>query len=488
MWRKTICPNQVSPPNRDRNVDLASSLILCVRLLISDLSPTGVFFRTVIANQSPMTGAIMNDYIPEVNGKSRAPGSVVATVAPGKKSRLRFINTSAYARFYIYIPNHKMNVIELDGVSMFTGPDTDGIEVASGQRVSVLVTGNQDSTKNYGIVAVMDHRLNSGSLNTNWNNNFPECVWDANATPGGDRAKVEYVVGALSYDVTPTGNPPLSFDSSSPWLTRIPSDDSRPLMRFRPNVVWQTATYDNRGGQRQTVPLFPWAFNETDLKPLAQTAKLTTDQDTNIHFLELIDTPKAPGNQWGSINSNRFVSPEAGNTRGKFPAVEGVPALLRILQRSNNAISTASTYVNAAQTIVMGKDEIHWFVIRGSLGDHPIHMHGHAFQILAHRLNDVTDAQWNDRTNLPSLIKGKVLPYINDYPSMRDTLMVEKYTISVIAIKAGNPGVWGKFSSPFHPLLFRAFPYLPTSYLPSISSLTYLQQCTVTMISMPLPV
>ena len=387
----------------------------------------------------------MNDHVPEINNRPKEPGSVSIAIDSGKTARLRFINISAYARFYIYIPDHKMRVIELDGVSMEIGPETEGIEVSSGQRVSVLVTGNQDPTKRYGIVAAIDPRLNPGRM-TDWNRNSPECTWSLPPPFDGDRANVEYVVGALTY-VDSLG---VVFDKTSEWLTRKPWED-KSLMSYRLNVPWVVVSQRTKDGITTQVPHYPWAFDETALTPISPTGKWDDVQDGNIHLLELIDTPATQfgghqiGGQWGSINRNLFTSPETGNTLGQLPADQGAPALLRVIQKNNDDCNNPDVYVSSKQTVVMQDNEVHWFVIRGNLGDHPIHMHGHSFQILGHRLEDVTDEVWADSSQNVKMIREKVSASAKAFPAMRDTLMVEKYTISVVAVKADNPGVWGEY-------------------------------------------
>jgi FtsP/CotA-like multicopper oxidase with cupredoxin domain len=70
-------------------------------------------------------------------------------ISPNTRYRLRFINMSAFSRYYIWIQggdDKDLEVIEIDGVMLKLGSPgetthvTRGIELAPGQRVSV-VTG-----------------------------------------------------------------------------------------------------------------------------------------------------------------------------------------------------------------------------------------------------------------------------------------------------------------------------------------------------------
>ena len=73
----------------------------------------------------------------------------------GKTYRLRFVNMAAFAMFQIWIEDHEMRVIELDGVATeeYTVP---AIDLTTAQRVSVLVTAKNTTNKNFAMVGSMD--------------------------------------------------------------------------------------------------------------------------------------------------------------------------------------------------------------------------------------------------------------------------------------------------------------------------------------------
>ncbi|KAF2669115.1 hypothetical protein BT63DRAFT_401225 [Microthyrium microscopicum] len=62
--------------------------------------------------------------------------------------RLRFINTGAFTTFQISIDNHTLNVIEADSTIVEPLP-VHRFEIATAQRVSVILNANQSSTTNY---------------------------------------------------------------------------------------------------------------------------------------------------------------------------------------------------------------------------------------------------------------------------------------------------------------------------------------------------
>lgn len=99
----------------------------------------------------------------------------------------------------------------------------------------------------------------------------------------------------------------------------------------------------------------------------------------------------------------------------------------------------------------------HWFVIRTTRGDHPLHLHGHEFQLLA-RIRSATAANGDSKNfkDDPIIDKGGASPEpykrLKDAvtkaqvgisaPVRRDTLMIERGWTYVIAVRADNPGVW----------------------------------------------
>jgi len=75
-------------------------------------------------------------------------------VASGEIVRFHFANIGAFAFIHLWIEEHEMTVIEVDGV--YVQPYvTWGVSLATGQRLSVLVTMNQNPNQNYPLVAAM---------------------------------------------------------------------------------------------------------------------------------------------------------------------------------------------------------------------------------------------------------------------------------------------------------------------------------------------
>ena len=82
-----------------------------------------------------------------INGKGRYAGGPASNLSviraqPGLRHRMRFINMACENAFHISIDNHKMTIIEVDGIE--TEPlEVDILPIANGQRFSVVVNMDQ---------------------------------------------------------------------------------------------------------------------------------------------------------------------------------------------------------------------------------------------------------------------------------------------------------------------------------------------------------
>ena len=105
----------------------------------------------------------MND----VNGYNAAQNGDKKIIKIDKCSvaqRVRIINMSSHARFYFWFHDkRKFDIIELDGVS-YEPKQTDMVEISSGQRVSIKVSGknlNGECKWTYAVVA-SDPKISHG--------------------------------------------------------------------------------------------------------------------------------------------------------------------------------------------------------------------------------------------------------------------------------------------------------------------------------------
>jgi hypothetical protein len=124
------------------------------------------------------------------------------------------------------------------------------------------------------------------------------------------------------------------------------------------------------------------------------------------------------------------------------------PSVFRALRGSVDDawLKTSSNYevdTKPGRTIMINDedgDTPHWFVINSERGDHPMHLHGHHFQILAKMPAAWFDADSVDLYDWVTTTDRNGLSTSN--PARRDTLFIEKGATYVIAVKPDNPGVW----------------------------------------------
>ncbi|KAJ3294528.1 hypothetical protein HDU79_010835 [Rhizoclosmatium sp. JEL0117] len=104
------------------------------------------------------------------------------TVVPGRRYRVRVINTSAQANFDISIDNHTLTMIEQDGI--YTNPTViSSFKIATAQRYSFIVTANS-TVGNFWIRAIMmDMYTPTGTEITNGLNFETLAIWRYQGAP-----------------------------------------------------------------------------------------------------------------------------------------------------------------------------------------------------------------------------------------------------------------------------------------------------------------
>ncbi|KAF1994835.1 multicopper oxidase [Amniculicola lignicola CBS 123094] len=385
-------------------------------------------------------------------------------VTPGSKYRLRFINLGAHSRYYVWISgNQDMEIIEIDGVMLKRNQFSKGFEISSGQRVSVLVS-LPTGTVAQRIMVVSDRRINKGQTGP------AECM----LKPTSSYSPMQYTWGWLS-DSAGTGSYAFNEPSQSEMagygrLVKTWENEAKvaPFYQYRPKMEF---TDQNRVGVDISKPCgknnadyclcddhnnclfnpsYAWNFSEVAFQPWKdQQALLPTKWTWDyIHEITLNDD-KGLGVMGLRGKGVPFIAPDT-QEKGmpKMGVLPQIPTLLRGLLGTSwdTSFDNPNLYgYNASQvdqTVVLPKkNEIHWFAFRTVKGDHPIHMHGHEFQIIAKvpvRTDPTTGrvftfAEYGHTYNS--------IPH-NTYPSRRDTIMVEKGSTVIVAIQADNPGVW----------------------------------------------
>jgi len=79
-------------------------------------------------------------------------------VCPGETVHFHVVNIGAFGYFHLWVEEHNITVIEVDGVDV-EPYECQGVDVAVGQRLGILVKMNADPTRNYPIVGAMGRLL-----------------------------------------------------------------------------------------------------------------------------------------------------------------------------------------------------------------------------------------------------------------------------------------------------------------------------------------
>lgn len=80
---------------------------------------------------------------------------ITVDVKPGKTYLVRIVNMAAFAAQYLWFDDHIMKVVEVDGV--YTEPmEATMLYLTAAQRVSILLTTKNDTSRNYAFMGSMD--------------------------------------------------------------------------------------------------------------------------------------------------------------------------------------------------------------------------------------------------------------------------------------------------------------------------------------------
>ncbi|ORY53401.1 Cupredoxin [Leucosporidium creatinivorum] len=111
-----------------------------IKEFMNIFNPTG-------AEPVPNSAAI---YVANANGTylDGFNENVTIPFEAGKTYRLRIINQSAFAMFYVWLDGHDMSIIEADGTDTDAYP-VDHVSLSVAQRYSVLVTARNDTNSNF---------------------------------------------------------------------------------------------------------------------------------------------------------------------------------------------------------------------------------------------------------------------------------------------------------------------------------------------------
>ncbi|KAL8783319.1 MAG: hypothetical protein Q9195_009427 [Heterodermia aff. obscurata] len=444
----------------------------------------------------PADKVLFND----VGGHNAALGAAAKTVEIdcSQRIRLQFVNLSSHSRFYVFFADKRtFKVVEMDGIS-YQPRETDIFEVASGQRVSIVASGKNLSgtcASTY-IVAASDPKVahgtkrcpmnaSRGDLGVQFTHGYLNVKGQTTAaitdviTPGNSILDGMLKVWAVpelkppekyrNFQTYPSGSwEPQSVDTLRNRM-KLASSSYRILYYTNNDHRWRTGFGAEQDSSReQQAVLGLEGMEDLLMKPLVPEDRWLVPGPVNMHYITLgiVGSSNAVLPAKGGFaamsenfrtfpNQNSklmpFIKPDNQGSEVSRGTVPALPSLFSALQGglTDTELLNATRYdgdkVNKGHTIMLPDASApHWFILRSAISDHPMHLHGHHFQILAKLPERWYDASATD------LLKevtspheaNRAFPIDLQNPPKRDTLLVEKGITYVIAIKPDNPGVW----------------------------------------------
>ncbi|KAL0091079.1 multicopper oxidase [Phycomyces blakesleeanus] len=154
-------------------------------------------------------------------------------------------------------------------------------------------------------------------------------------------------------------------------------------------------------------------FDDIDLPPLYPASAVEPDQQVNLTFNFDVTTD---GINRGMFNELPYLTPK-------------VPTLNTVLSMGELA-TDLTVYGPQSQAIILDHLNMVEIVLNNlDAGNHPFHLHGHVFQVVARGdgvfMGDRSTVEWN-----------------NENPTTRDTVLVPAESFTIIRFRADNPGVW----------------------------------------------
>ncbi|KAK9474795.1 Cupredoxin [Dipodascopsis tothii] len=305
---------------------------------------------------------------------------------PGRRYRLRIINTSSLAELSVSLDDHVLSVVEADSTEV-EPLDVHYVPLGPGQRYSVLVEA--DSLLPAVLLRVHMHKSCFNYVNLALDRDFAAVV-EYSAPPIG-------LAGRLRRAIRSASRPPVS----AAWQDVLPEQECVDLdpTQLRPLADGHVPDADIRyqiqpkNIQLERMNLAPFGFiNRTSFMPAIGAPNL----HVALGLVDAADTVAVP------TVSARYNTPRWGGDQ----LVVDVP------------------FGSVVEIVIQNSDE----------AAHPFHLHGHDFWVL--------DTYAEYKIGL-----GAWRPYYTDRYRLegalkRDTVMVPRRGYAVIRWVADNPGLW----------------------------------------------
>lgn len=346
-------------------------------------------------------------------------GHPVFNLESDKTHRLRFINTGAFAQFQIQLDEHEFAVTEADGTDLIPRY-YHRLNILPAQRYSIIVNTNHTDKSSYWLRARM----------------VTHCFAEPNPEL---EAELHAIVQYTSKDGKMKD---LAKPNSKDWpeiIETICKDmNTTELEPIAPIPIPQKA--DHQVYLRSNFEIGAWRlsrgfFNSSSWRPNVQSPSLH----------RIIDGVKE-GNQ-------SFLAPfaEAGNRKGKDDAGFGTSVAAPAKSLSISGVNSLAFETKRELVYqVDGIQVIDVIVSNFDDGDHPFHLHGHKFWVLAtgkgyppnhiSNLNYGSSYPGTGNSDAPSSLDGVDINQKN--PLYRDTATVAGFGWAALRFVADNAGVW----------------------------------------------
>lgn len=299
-------------------------------------------------------------------------GQPVFHLEADKSHRLRFINTGAFAEFQLAIDEHEFSVTEVDGTDVH--PATyNRLTINPAQRYSVIVNTTNDAERSYYLRA----KMLSGCF-------------------GEERDELEAeLYGIVHYSSGPETNSKAIPDSRE-WSDQVPLEcrdmDTTALVPVV--AVAAPAQADASFYLRSNFEIGSWRLSRGFFNQSSWRADVKSPA-----LLRVIDGLSSKNESFfGAEEQSAFVNDAAFEQNTEF-----------VIQSSG---------IQVIDLLISNFDD----------GDHPLHMHGYKFFVLAsgHGYPPANLSETLDLTN----------------PLRRDTASVEAFGWLLLRVVADNPGMW----------------------------------------------
>ncbi|KAK6530948.1 hypothetical protein TWF281_007779 [Arthrobotrys megalospora] len=293
----------------------------------------------------------------------------------GASHRLRFINVGAFAEFEMGIDGHTMEIIEADGTALVPNP-YHKLSINVAQRYSAVVHANSTDASAFWLRARMINHCFSD----------PEAVVEAEV-----RAIIQYTNKKPKEDLpVPTAtNTGQLLPTTTPWDHEIAVvcqdldgklEPATPLIAPEPDQLF----YLRSNFQIGNYSLSRGFFNSSSWK-----------RDLRNPALNRVTLPE--NKVLGDINSNEVMKDIFNVNKGMVLKVDGIKVVDLLIDNYDD-------------------------------GNHPMHLHGHKFWVMAQGNGYFNMSDYHGITR-----EGRLL---------RDTVTIEAYGYVLIRFVTDNPGMW----------------------------------------------